>query len=89
MHPDARAWFAERTWQRPEWTVEDLLAAKGSRTVSVVLPALNEQATVAAVIASIRPLVGTLVDELIVLDSGSADRTVEVGTATSRWRRWA
>ena len=34
MHPDARAWFAERTWQSPEWTVADLVAAKGSRTVS-------------------------------------------------------
>lgn len=78
MHADARAWFAERTWQSPEWTVEDLLLAKGSRTVSVVLPALNEEATVANVIASIRPLVGTLVDELVVIDSGSTDRTVEV-----------
>jgi glucosyl-3-phosphoglycerate synthase len=59
----------------------DLLAAKGSRTVSVVLPALNEAATVGAVVASIRPHVGTLVDELVVVDSGSADRTVEVAAA--------
>jgi glucosyl-3-phosphoglycerate synthase len=81
MHPDARSWFAERTWQSPEWTVADLVAAKGSRTVSVVLPALNEEATVATVVASIRPLLGTLVDELVVLDSGSTDRTVEVAAA--------
>jgi glucosyl-3-phosphoglycerate synthase len=81
MHADARAWFDERTWQRPEWTVEDLVRAKGSRTVSVVLPALNEEATVADVIASVRPLLGTLVDELVVIDSGSTDRTVEVSLA--------
>ena len=81
MHPDARSWFAERTWQSPEWTVADLVAAKGSRTVSVVLPALDEEATVATVVASIRPLLGTLVDELVVLDSGSTDRTVEVAAA--------
>ncbi len=81
MHPDAREWFAARTWQSPEWTVEELLSAKGSRTVSVVLPALNEEATVADVLASVRPLVGTLVDELVVLDSGSTDRTVEVSLA--------
>ncbi|HEY7594921.1 MAG TPA: glucosyl-3-phosphoglycerate synthase [Actinophytocola sp.] len=81
MHPDARAWFAERTWQSPEWTDADLVAAKGSRTVSVVLPALDEQATVAGVVTSIRPLVGTLVDELVVLDSGSTDRTAEVAAA--------
>jgi glucosyl-3-phosphoglycerate synthase len=81
MHADARAWFAERTWQSPLWTVEDLVAAKGSRTVSVVLPALDEEATVADVIASVRPLLGTLVDELVVVDSGSTDRTVEVSAA--------
>jgi glucosyl-3-phosphoglycerate synthase len=46
-----------------------------------VLPALNEEATVATVVASIRPLLGTLVDELVVLDSGSTDRTVEVAAA--------
>jgi glucosyl-3-phosphoglycerate synthase len=81
MDADAQAWFTERTWQSPSWTVEDLLLAKGSRTVSVVLPALNEEATVADVIASVRPLVGTLVDELVVIDSGSTDRTVEVSLA--------
>lgn len=81
MHSAARDWFAERTWQSVEWTVQELLLAKGSRTVSVVLPALNEEATVGDVIASVRPLVGTLVDELVVVDSGSTDRTVEVATA--------
>ncbi|HEX6343469.1 glucosyl-3-phosphoglycerate synthase [Umezawaea sp.] len=81
MHADARTWFAERTWQSPSWTVEELVAAKGSRTVSVVLPALDEEATVADVIASVRPLLGSLVDELVVVDSGSADRTVEVSLA--------
>ncbi|GAB3209252.1 glucosyl-3-phosphoglycerate synthase [Nocardia tengchongensis] len=68
-------WVYSNTFDRPEWTVEELIAAKGDRTVSVVLPALNEEATVAAVVASIRPLLGTLVDELVVLDSGSTDAT--------------
>lgn len=81
MHADARTWFAERTWQSPVWTVADLVRAKGSRTISVVLPALDEEATVADVIASVRPLLGTLVDELVVVDSGSTDRTVEVSLA--------
>ncbi len=43
--------------------------------MSVVLPALNEEATVGSVVASVRPLVGGLVDELVVLDSGSSDGT--------------
>ena len=76
MRPTSRAWFAERTWQSPEWTVQELLAAKGDRTVSVVLPALNEEATVAGVVASVLPLVGSVVDECVVIDSGSTDRTV-------------
>ncbi|PVY34149.1 glucosyl-3-phosphoglycerate synthase [Williamsia muralis] len=70
-------WAADHSWDRPDWSVEELVAAKRGRTVSVVLPALNEEDTVADVIASIRPLVGTLVDELVVLDSGSTDATAE------------
>ncbi|KKB97523.1 glucosyl-3-phosphoglycerate synthase [Mycolicibacter arupensis] len=69
--------LSERTWIRPEWTVAELLAAKAKtgRSISVVLPALNEQATIESVIDSITPLVDNLVDELIVLDSGSTDDT--------------
>ncbi len=73
--------LADRTWQGPEWTVSQLVLAKGARTVSVVLPALDEEATVGAVVASVRPLLGTLVDELVVIDSGSTDRTAEVAEA--------
>lgn len=69
------AWVDTHSFYRPAWTLEDLVAAKRGRTVSVVLPALNEQETVASVLDSIRPLHGNLVDELIVLDSGSVDET--------------
>ncbi|MGB6764300.1 glycosyltransferase, partial [Mycobacterium sp.] len=68
-------WLSDRSWTRPHWTVEELEAAKVGRTISVVLPALNEEDTVESVIDSISPLVGGLVDELIVLDSGSTDDT--------------
>ncbi|MGB6206334.1 glucosyl-3-phosphoglycerate synthase [Mycobacterium sp.] len=68
-------WLADRCWTRPHWTVDELVAAKAGRTISVVLPALNEEETVESVIDSISPLVGGLVDELIVLDSGSTDDT--------------
>ncbi len=77
---DALAWSDSHTFEQPDWTVDELVAAKAGRTVSVVLPALNEEETVATVIASIRPLLGTLVDELIVLDSGSTDATAERAT---------
>ncbi|MDI9896986.1 MULTISPECIES: glucosyl-3-phosphoglycerate synthase [Nocardiaceae] len=69
------AWSETNSWDVPDWTIAELEAAKAGRTVSVVLPALNEEQTVAAVIDTIHPLLGGLVDELIVLDSGSTDET--------------
>lgn len=69
------SWLADRSWSRPSWSIAELEAAKAGRTVSVVLPALNEEETVAGVIDTISPLLGGLVDELVVLDSGSTDET--------------
>lgn len=69
------AWLADHSWNRPRWKISELVAAKAGRTISVVLPALNEEETVESVIDSISPLVDGLVDELIVLDSGSTDDT--------------
>ncbi|OBA62017.1 glucosyl-3-phosphoglycerate synthase [Mycobacterium sp. 1100029.7] len=71
-------WLPNRTATSPGWTLRQLEEAKAGRTISVVLPALDEEATVASVVDSISPLVrdsGGLVDELIVLDSGSTDDT--------------
>ncbi|SON61258.1 Glucosyl-3-phosphoglycerate synthase [Mycobacterium simulans] len=68
-------WLSNRSWNRPRWTIGELVAAKAGRTISVVLPALNEEETIESVIDSISPLVDRLVDELIVLDSGSTDDT--------------
>lgn len=67
-------WLSDRSWS-PARTVDELVAAKAGRTVSVVLPALNEEDTIASVIDSISPVLGGLVDELVVLDSGSTDDT--------------
>ncbi|OBH45637.1 glucosyl-3-phosphoglycerate synthase [Mycobacterium mantenii] len=68
-------WLSNRSSSRPGWTLQQLEEAKGGRTISVVLPALDEEETVASVVDSISPLVDGLVDELIVLDSGSTDDT--------------
>jgi glucosyl-3-phosphoglycerate synthase len=71
-------WLPTGGWNRRRWTVGELEEAKAGRTISVVLPALNEEETIESVIDSISPLVrdsGGLVDELIVLDSGSTDDT--------------
>jgi len=57
---------------------EVLVAAKGSTTVSVCIPARNEDATVGAIVSTIRArLVDRLglVDEIVVVDDHSSDRT--------------
>jgi glucosyl-3-phosphoglycerate synthase len=63
----------------------DVLArSKGERTVSVCIPARNEAATVGTVVASIVSALTAasggagLVDEVVVVDDGSVDRTAEV-----------
>lgn len=45
-------------------------------TVSIIIPALNEAATLAATIASI----GDSAAEIIVVDAGSSDKTVQIAT---------
>ncbi|HEY2079178.1 MAG TPA: glucosyl-3-phosphoglycerate synthase [Streptosporangiaceae bacterium] len=75
-----RAWFGRRTSRWQDWPPEELLAAKRQLgvTISVVIPAKNEQKTVAGVVGAIaRSLVDDvpLVDELVVMDSDSTDAT--------------
>jgi len=80
----AQGWFDRRSSRARDWPLSRLLDAKGATTVSVVLPALNEQATVGRIVERIRRDLmdrQQLVDELVVVDSGSTDATVEVATA--------
>lgn len=76
MDPQSEEWFASHSWQAPSFGAADLTPAKAGSTVSVVLPALNEEDTVGAVVESVVPLLGGLVDEVLVMDSGSSDDTV-------------
>jgi glucosyl-3-phosphoglycerate synthase len=81
MQADVRRWFQERTSHATDWQASKLVDGKGDTRISVVLPALNEQETIGAIIGTIRrQLVERhgLVDELIVMDSGSTDGTYDV-----------
>jgi glucosyl-3-phosphoglycerate synthase len=89
MRPDARAWFEHRTTSATspaEIDVDALLRAKrrGGHRISVVLPARDEETTVGRLVGD---LLGRwvdavpLVDELVVMDSDSGDRTAEVARA--------
>ncbi|MGH3727391.1 MAG: glucosyl-3-phosphoglycerate synthase [Micromonosporaceae bacterium] len=80
MHSTARQWYADRTSRAQDWPVGRLRTQKGATQVSVVLPALDEEATVGGIVAQIHEFAvrTRLIDEVVVMDSGSSDRTAEV-----------
>ncbi len=66
-----------------EFPLDALVAAKGATTVSVCIPARNEEPTVGAIVSSIRTaLVDSLglVDEIVVIDDHSSDLTAQRAT---------
>ncbi|MCY4103765.1 MAG: glucosyl-3-phosphoglycerate synthase [bacterium] len=69
----------------PASTAGRLAERKGNRTIAVCLPALNEECTVGAICAEVRrtlmPPAAGLVDDLLVVDGDSGDRTREVAAA--------
>lgn len=86
MLEEAERWLSRRSWSVADRPLDRLTAAKraSGATVSVVLPALDEERTVGAIVAEIRRELMErvpLVDELVVIDSGSSDRTAEVAAA--------
>ncbi|WP_416971375.1 glucosyl-3-phosphoglycerate synthase [Streptomyces sp. 4F14] len=86
MLEEVERWLATRSWSVTDRPLHRIMAAKraSGRTVSVVLPALNEEATVGDIVAVIRHdlmLQVPLVDELVVVDSGSTDRTAQVAAS--------
>ncbi len=80
-------WFAENTFHANEFSdLRRLVEIKEQRglTISVGLPALNEEETIGAVIAVLKESLMErvpLVDEIVVIDSNSTDRTREIATA--------
>jgi glucosyl-3-phosphoglycerate synthase len=77
-------WFSRRSYLAADFPARALLDRKGEHRISVVLPALDEERTVGAIVTRIRrDLVERcpLVDEVVVMDSGSRDHTIEVATA--------
>ncbi|WP_406675404.1 glucosyl-3-phosphoglycerate synthase [Nonomuraea sp. N2-4H] len=78
MLPEVHGWLRRRTSSAGDWPVQDLVAAKGDTTVSVVLPARDERETVGEIVGVIRRELAPLVDELVVIDSRSTDDTARV-----------
>lgn len=85
---EVERWLTRRSWSAADRPLDRLTAAREKdphrASVSVVLPALDEEATVGAIVAEIRRELMEkvrLVDELVVIDSGSSDATAEVARA--------
>ena len=79
-------WFAENTFHASEFSdIAKLVALKekAGLTVSVGLPALNEEKTIALVIKRVKSALmdrAPLIDQMVVIDSDSTDRTVEIAS---------
>ncbi len=77
-------WFAENTYCSREFSdLDGLLARKREQgvTISLGLPALNEEKTVGKVIRTVKTALMDdvpLLDEMVLIDSGSVDYTREV-----------
>jgi glucosyl-3-phosphoglycerate synthase len=72
------------THDAADFTVDALVAAKGTTSVSVCIPARNEESTVGAIVSTIRTQLVEglgLVDEVVVVDDHSSDRTGEEAAA--------
>lgn len=83
MNESTEAWFLQKTSTWRDWPLPQVSDSKGRRqaTVSVVIPARNEERTVGGVVTAVRDeLVRKvpLVDEVVVMDSDSTDATAEV-----------
>jgi glucosyl-3-phosphoglycerate synthase len=84
VSPIVEAWTTYRTSEAGQWPARKLVRAKKGTTVSVVIPARDEEATVGAIVATIRRHLMErvrLVDEILVVDSRSTDATVTVAEA--------
>jgi glycosyltransferase involved in cell wall biosynthesis len=77
-------WFAENTFHANEFEdLNQLLALKEKQgvTISLALPALNEEKTVGKVITTIKKALMEdvpLLDEMVLIDSDSSDRTRQI-----------
>jgi glucosyl-3-phosphoglycerate synthase len=73
-----------RTYRSVDFPAARVLAAKRGRRISVCIPARNEEETIAGIVSTIRrDLMEAVpvVDEILVVDDGSEDRTAEVAAA--------
>jgi glucosyl-3-phosphoglycerate synthase len=80
--PDVQDWFRRRTWHQRDFDRDTVVRQLRATSVAVVIPALDEEETVGEIVGAIRRdlVEAGLVDELVVVDGGSADATARVAS---------
>jgi glucosyl-3-phosphoglycerate synthase len=76
-------WLRSRSFAAADFPLAEVRRLKADHRVSVVLPARDEAATVGAIVRALcsELQVAGVVDEILVVDSHSTDRTAEVAAA--------
>jgi glucosyl-3-phosphoglycerate synthase len=76
----ARRWYESRTFHHQEFSAERL-ASERTRSVSVCVPARNEERTIRPIVADLVDLrEAGAIDEVLVVDASSSDGTAGVAT---------
>jgi glucosyl-3-phosphoglycerate synthase len=73
-----------RSFNHHQFPAERLMEAKRGRRVSVCLPAKDEAATIGPIVETLRARLiedHPLIDEVVVIDDGSVDRTAEIAAS--------
>lgn len=83
MQDELVRWLARRSHGAHELTQGELVSLKGSQSVALVVPALDEARTVGATVRAAldHPGVRALLDEVVVIDGGSSDGTAQLAAA--------
>ncbi len=84
MRDDVRDWLTGRSYEPSDFPgPAELMAARGEETVCLVIPTLQEAATITNVVSAVLadPVCSALLSEVVVIDGGSTDGTQGLAVA--------
>ncbi|MGM0365937.1 MAG: glycosyltransferase [Actinomycetota bacterium] len=77
-----RKWYAKNTYHHSEFNIRELTYLKNKKdiVISLCFPTLNEEQTIGNILHITKPHIYSLglVDEVVIIDSNSADNTSDI-----------